>query len=134
MIIAMSAMVFLTAVIGLMTLMARINAVREGSINPAFFKTMTGDEVPVSVRVTSRAFSNQFELPVLFYIVTMLYLFLMPNDTLGFVLAWVFVFSRYVHAYIHLSYNHIMHRLIAFLAGFVCVIIMWINMLMNNFF
>ncbi len=134
MIIAMSAMVFLTTVIGLLTLMTRINSARAGKINPDYFRLMSGHEVPEAVVVTSRAFSNQFEVPVLFYIVTVLYLFLMPNDTLGFTLAWLFVFSRYVHAYIHLSYNHIIHRLIAFLFGFICVIIMWVNMLMNNFF
>jgi hypothetical protein len=134
MIIAMSAMVFLTAVIGLMTLMARINHARSGKINPDYFKLMDGYEVPESIAVTTRAFNNQFEIPLLFYVITVLYLFLMPYDTLGFVLAWLFVFSRYVHAYIHLTYNHIIHRLVAFLFGFICVIIMWINMLMNNFF
>ncbi|MBN4059743.1 MAG: hypothetical protein COA71_03350 [SAR86 cluster bacterium] len=134
MIIAMSAMVFLTAVIGLMTLMTRINAIRSGKLNPDYFKFMKGDEVPEDIVVTSRAFSNQFEVPLLFYVVTVLYLFLMPYDTFGFVLAWLFVFSRYVHAYIHLTYNHIIHRLIAFLFGFICVITMWINMLINNFF
>lgn len=134
MIIAMSAMVFLTAVIGLMTLMARINSVRAGQVNPKYFKFMSGHEVPEAIAVTSRAFSNQFEVPVLFYVVTVLYIFLMPFDTIGFYLAWLFVFSRYVHAYIHLTYNHIIHRLIAFLAGFICVIIMWINLLINNFF
>lgn len=134
MIIAMSAMVFLTTVIGLMTLMARINSVRLGQINPAYFKTMSGDDVPEAVKVTSRAFSNQFEVPVLFYLVSILYLFLMPNDAFGFYMAWLFVFLRYVHAYIHLSYNHIIHRLVAFLGGFVCVVAMWINLLINNFF
>lgn len=134
MIIAMSAMVFLTLVIGLMTLMARINSVRTRKIDPDYFRLMQGDDIPEAVRVTGRAFSNQFEIPVLFYVVTVLYLFLMPYDTLGFVLAWLFVFSRYVHAYIHLTYNHVIHRMLAFLAGFICVIIMWINMLVNNFF
>ena len=134
MIIAMSAMVFLTAVIGLMTLMARINHARSGKINPDYFKLMDGYEVQESIAVTTRALNNQFEIPMLFYVITVLYLFLMPYDTLGFGLAWLFVFSRYVHAYIHLTYNHIIHRLVAFLFGFICVIIMWINMLMNNFF
>ena len=134
MIIAMSAMVFLTLVIGLMTLMARINSVRARKIDPDYFTPMQGDDVPEAVRVTSRAFSNQFEIPVLFYVVTVLHLFLMPYDILGFVLAWLFVFSRYVHAYIHLTYNHVIHRMLAFLAGFICVIIMWVNMLVNNFF
>ncbi len=130
----MSAMVFLTAVIGLMALMVRINAVRSGEIDSRYFKIMSAYDVPEAVAVTTRAFSNQFEVPVLFYIATVLYLFLMPNDTFGFTLAWLFVFSRYVHAYIHLTYNHIIHRLVVFLFGFICVIIMWINMLINNFF
>ena len=134
MIIAMSAMVFLSAVIGLMTLMARINHARAGKINADYFKLMNGHDVPEAITLTTRAFNNQFEVPLLFYVVTVLYLFLMPYDTLGFILAWLFVFSRYVHAYIHLTYNHIIHRLIAFLFGFICVIIMWINILINNFF
>ena len=134
MIIAMSAMVFLTAVIGLMALMTRINSVRSGKVNLHYFKLMSGYEVPEALAVTSRAFSNQFEVPLLFYVVTVLYLFLMPNDTLGFALAWLFVFSRYVHAYIHLTYNHVIHRLVAFIFGFICVIIMWINMLIHNLF
>ncbi len=134
MIIAMSAMIFLTAVIGLMTLVARINHAWSGKINPDYFKLMNGHDVPEAIIVTARAFNNQFEVPLLFYVVSILYLFLMPNDTLGFVLAWLFVFSRYVNAYIHLTYNHIVHRLIAFLLGFICVIIMWIHILINNFF
>lgn len=133
MIIAMSAMVFLTMIIGLMTLMARINSVRDGSIKPEYFKVMNGDAPDAVVR-TSRAFTNQFEIPVLFYIVTMLTLFLMPDSALNFYLAWAFVFSRYVHAYIHLSYNHVIHRMLAFLFGFACVMLMWLNLLIHNFF
>lgn len=133
MIIAMSAMVFLTMIIGLISLMTRINCVRTGDVNPDYFRLMQGDAPEVLVR-TSRAFSNQFEVPVLFYAVTTLSLFLMPNNVLNFYLAWLFVFSRYLHAYIHLSYNHVIHRLLAFLAGFLSVMVMWINLLINNFF
>ncbi len=133
MIIAMSAMVFLTLIIGLITLMTRINAARSGAINPAYFELMQG-EAPELVIRTARAFTNQFEVPVLFYLVTILSLFLMPNDALNFYLAWLFVFSRYVHAYIHLSYNHVIHRLLAFMLGLVSVMLMWINLLVHNFF
>lgn len=134
MIIAMSAMVFLTTVIGLQSLLARINAAREGKINPQYFKLMSGYEVPEYIAVTTRAFNNQFELPVLFYVACVLYLFLMPYDLPGLVLAWLFVFSRYIHAYIHLSYNHVIHRMLAFLFGFICVLAMWANILVHNFF
>ncbi len=134
MIIAMSAMVFLTVFIGLIMLVTRINSARQGKLSARYFATMTGAEVPEEVAVTSRSYSNQFEVPILFYVVCVLYVFLMPNDFIGFVLAWLFVFSRYVHAYIHLTYNHVMHRLIAFLLGFICVIAMWVNLLTHNFF
>lgn len=133
MIIAMSAMVFLTMIVGLITLTTRIRSARTGAVNPAYFKLMQG-EAPEAVLRTSRAFANQFEIPVLFYLVTTLSLFLMPNNALNFYLAWLFVFSRYVHAWIHLTYNHVIHRLLAFLTGFICVMVMWVNLLMHNFF
>tara|TARA_R110000772_G_scaffold47928_11_gene109367 strand:- start:951 stop:1355 length:405 start_codon:yes stop_codon:yes gene_type:complete len=134
MIIAMSAMVFLTAVIGLLSLTVRIKAAREGKVNLKYFKLMSGHEVPENIAVTTRAYNNQFELPVLFYVVSVLYLFLMPNDLVGLVLAWLFVFSRYIHAFIHLNYNHIIHRMLAFLFGFVCVMLMWAYLLVHNFY
>lgn len=134
MIIAMSAMVFLTMVIGIISLMARIGSVRAGGVNPKYFKIMQGYEVPENIAATTRAFNNQFELPVLFYVACVIYLFLMPNDLFGLILAWLFVFSRYIHAYIHLTYNHIIHRMLAFLFGFVCVMLMWANILLHDFF
>src|SRR5258708_27748703 len=47
------------------------------------------------------SFSNQFELPVLFFVLTALVLITRKADAIFVVLAWVFVISRLIHAYIH---------------------------------
>jgi len=51
------------------------------------------------------SFSNQFELPVLFYVLTILE-YVTHLAGLAFVaLAWVFVVFRLLHAYVHVTSN-----------------------------
>ena len=51
------------------------------------------------------SFSNQFELPVLFYVLTILE-YVTHSAGLAFVvLAWVFVVFRLLHAYVHVTSN-----------------------------
>src|SRR5580704_7367906 len=56
------------------------------------------------------SFSNQFELPVLFYVLTILAFITHHADLLFVVLAWVFVLFRYLHAYVHVTSNVIRLR------------------------
>ncbi|MGH6671809.1 MAG: MAPEG family protein [Xanthobacteraceae bacterium] len=51
------------------------------------------------------SFSNQFELPVLFYVLTIL---AYATHKAGFafvILAWIFVIFRLAHAYVHVTSN-----------------------------
>jgi hypothetical protein len=51
------------------------------------------------------SFANQFELPVLFYVLTIL-VYVTHQATVVFVaLAWVFVIFRLLHAYVHVTSN-----------------------------
>ena len=62
-------------------------------------------------------FSNQHELPLLFFALCII-LFLTNSVThLALTLAWIFVISRIIHAFIHLSFNHIMTRFMVFFIG-----------------
>ena len=63
---------------------------------------------------TSENFLNLFEMPVLFYALTVLYVFLGFENSLLVSLAWIYVVSRYVHTIIHTTYNKVMHRFYAF--------------------
>jgi len=76
-------------------------------------------------RQVANAFSNQFELPVLFYVAALLSLHLAPTLS-DAVLAWLFVVSRGVHAFIHVTTNHVVRRFSAYVAGAVILAVWWL--------
>ena len=67
----------------------------------------------------SNAYDSQFQLPVLFYA-------LVPLALLFVVLSWIFVGTRLAHAAIHTTSNNVQQRFMAFLAGAIVLLIMWI--------
>jgi hypothetical protein len=72
------------------------------------------------------AFSNQFELPVLFYVLTILALFTKHADLLFVLLAWVFVTLRILQAWVHVTSNNVRYRGMYFFAGAIVLTIMWV--------
>lgn len=74
----------------------------------------------------ANAFSNQFELPVLFYVLTVLALLTKQADFLFVVLAWIFVASRIVHAAIHVTSNYVPLRGLSFGVGCFVLFAMWV--------
>ena len=71
-------------------------------------------------------FANQFELPMLFYVLTILSILTHHADIVFLVLAWIFVLSRIAHAVVHTTSNNIMQRGPLFGLGMVVLLIMWI--------
>ncbi|HYY83794.1 MAG TPA: MAPEG family protein [Beijerinckiaceae bacterium] len=74
----------------------------------------------------SNAYDSQFQLPVLFYALVPLALITRKADLLFVVLSWIFVATRLAHAAIHTTSNNVQQRFMAFLAGAVVLLIMWI--------
>lgn len=68
---------------------------------------------------------NLFELPVLFYLALVVAMLLgLAGD--GFLLlAWTFVALRATHSAIHCTYNKVMHRFLAHIAGATVLWAMW---------
>jgi hypothetical protein len=56
------------------------------------------------------SFSNQFELPVLFYVLTILAYITHLAGVVFVVLAWIFVLFRYLQAYVHVTSNKVRVR------------------------
>ncbi len=73
-------------------------------------------------------YRNQFELPVLFYAVVAFALLVKSADTLMIALAWLFVLTRLLHAYIHIGANRVKWRAPAFGLGLLVVGIMWLRL------
>ena len=130
MIYPMFAMVLLTFVVGGITFVARVNSVKTGTVNVRYFKIMQSDDVPESLIQKSNNFTNLFQVPTLFYAAGCLIISLGMINELTVILSWLFVLSRVIHSYIHITYNHILHRIIAFMSGNLCLLILWIYILL----
>ena len=81
---------------------------------------------PPAVAQVGNAYLNQFELPVLFYVLTILSILTRHADMLFVVLAWVFVGLRIVHVAIHTTSNDIRRRFLSFAAGSIVLLAMWL--------
>lgn len=81
---------------------------------------------PERCRPAGKAFSDEFELPILFYILATLALITRKADILFVLLSWVFVATRYAHAFVHVTSNNIKLRFPLFAAGAVVLLVMWV--------
>jgi hypothetical protein len=72
---------------------------------------------PESVLQINNSIRNQFELPVLFYVVCFALWAMEAVGIVALVAAWLFVLSRIVHAWIHLTSNYIPNRRRTFTVG-----------------
>lgn len=104
---------------------ARVAAVRRGDVHPRDI-ALRQPNWPKQETQIANAYHNQLELPVLFYVLTILAIITRHADLLFVVLAWVFVILRLGHAYIHLTSNHLGRRFAAFAASAVVLLVMWV--------
>ena len=102
----------------------RTSALNAGEIEPRNV-ALREPNWPQRMTQVANAFQNQLELPVLFYVLTILSLMTRHADLLFVLLAWVFVVCRVVHAYIHVTSNNIRHRGLGFGVGALVLTIMW---------
>ena len=71
---------------------------------------LDNDAWPDYVRQVANCMRNQFQVPVLFYVLLFMLFVLDAVETVAIVLAWLFIASRLVHAFIHTGTNHVPHR------------------------
>ena len=81
---------------------------------------------PERVQQISNAYHNQFQFPVLYYVLTILAIMTKQADVLFVVMAWLFVVLRIGHAAVHVTTNRVSRRFFIFLAGTVVLLLMWI--------
>jgi hypothetical protein len=81
---------------------------------------------PTRTTQIGNCFANQFELPVLFYILIALALPLRHADLVIVLLSWVFVVTRFAHAGIFATSNNVQQRSLAWFAGALVLFAMWL--------
>ena len=81
---------------------------------------------PARATQIGNCFANQFEIPVLFYVLIALALPLRHADLVIVMLSWVFVVTRFAHAGIFVTSNDVRTRSLAWFAGVLVLFAMWV--------
>ncbi|MES2353020.1 MAG: MAPEG family protein [Pseudomonadota bacterium] len=120
-----------TNIVLLLVPIARVRAALRREVTTKDFKFGESARVPSWVSIPNRNYMNLLELPMLFYVVC-LTLYVMATVSISAIyLAWAFVALRIIHSVIHLSYNKVLHRLIAFAASNLVLLTLWILAAVN---
>jgi hypothetical protein len=117
--------VLLTVAVYLALSVAKSRAVEQGLVDPQR-RALHEDAWPESVQKINNNIRNQFEVPVLFYVLVITLYLLDAAGVLAQALAWLFVGSRMLHAYIHTGENYVPARRAVFMFGCVVVLAMLI--------
>jgi hypothetical protein len=126
------ALVGLTALVWCLMVTWRNLAVIRGHASERYFRTYTSDAPAEWVERPTRAYMNLLELPVLFYAACAFMLATGKFDSIQVVLAWAFVLTRCVHAFIHIGFNYVPLRFTAFLTGSVTLAVLWTRFAAQN--
>lgn len=119
------AMAVLTIVVWLRMYTMRIAQMKRERIHPQAVATSAQAAARLTDSRAADNFRNLFELPVLFYVALVVAAIAGLVTTTTLVLAWLFVVLRIVHSAIHCSYNKVMHRFQAHVAGGVVLWALW---------
>jgi len=117
------AQVLLTIIVYGTLVLAKAKAMKGGLVD-LDRRALHDDAWPENVMKINNNIRNQFEVPVLFYVLTILLWRLNQTGVLAQSLAWLFVISRFVHAYIHTGSNYVPLRRNVFMFGCVVVLAM----------
>ncbi len=119
------AQIFLTLIMIIMLGMRKAKAVKAGEVNRQ--QAALNNRVwPEDVVKVSNNIANQFEVPVLFYVLCLALFSIDAAGMVALVLAWLFVLSRFAHAYVHIGSNYVPMRFRLFLVGCLVLIAIFI--------
>ena len=125
------ALVLLTFAVGCRMLFCRIREFRAKRLHPqavATSRQMAGQMEDVQA---ADNFRNLFEVPVLFYALVTAAIGTGVVPTWLLIGAWLFVALRVIHSWIQCTYNKVMHRFRAFIAGFLVIVVLWIGFVIS---
>ncbi|WP_440056672.1 MAPEG family protein (plasmid) [Pseudoalteromonas sp. T1lg65] len=126
---ALFTQVLLTLIVMLIMGRRRLTAAKQKQIKFEQFKTMNLADAPEPVIQASRNFSNQFEIPVLFYVAALCAIAMNAVNLWFSSLACLFVLTRIIHSYIHIGSNNVLMRFRIYLFGCVVVFAQWLCLL-----
>ncbi len=111
---------------------ARISAIKAGKAKPEDFSVVSSE--PEESGIFSRAVSNQFELPVLFYVVILTGIVLKISSWLTVILAVLFLIIRIIHAREMIGESLVFKRRRLFIRSMQVFLLLLIELLVSTLF
>jgi len=115
-----------TMVILLMIAFRRLQAGFNGTVSPREYALGESGRVTPAVSLPNRNYMNLLELPLLFYVVCLIAFVTGSASGAVIALAWVYVALRVLHSLIHITYNDVLHRFVAFASSNVILLVIWV--------
>ena len=123
------ALATLTFAVLLLIPVRRFRAGMAGQVVFDDFRYGESARVPPEVSIPNRNMMNLLELPLLFYVVCLLFYVTDRVNSTALALAWTYVALRIAHSAIHVTYNRVRDRLTAFAASNVVLVMLWTALL-----
>ncbi|MBV8448664.1 MAG: MAPEG family protein [Hyphomicrobiales bacterium] len=103
----------------------RVGALRRNEV--AAREIALGEKAwPPRLQKIANSLDNQFQLPVLFYVLVILAILARKTDLLFVIMSWLFVISRYAHTLVHTGSNDVRVRGPIYGLGLIILVLMWI--------
>jgi hypothetical protein len=118
------AMVLLNLLVWLRLYQTRLGEMKRRRIHPQAVASSAQMATLEDTRAADN-FRNLFELPVLFYAAVLLIIVSRSESVVLLALAWAFVALRYLHSYIHCTYNRVKDRFSAYLFSGLALWALW---------
>ena len=108
----------------------KTRAVKEGNVDreKASLNPKAWPEYVVKV---SNNLDNQFESPILFYMLSVIYYLTNNVSSILVLIMGIYVLSRYIHAYVHVTSNYVPYRYKFFVIGLLILLALTLWLVFN---
>jgi len=101
----------------------KTRAVKEGHVD-RHKASLNPKAWPEYVVKVSNNLDNQFESPILFYMLSVIYYLTNHVNSMLVLIMGIYVLSRYMHAYVHVTSNYVPSRYKFFLIGLLTLLVL----------
>jgi hypothetical protein len=98
-----------------------------------FYVAFQGAAEPEATAITVRHYANLFEAPIIFYVGCLTAFTLTATTDALYITAWVYAAARVAQSLIHLTYNNVRQRALAFVIGWIALTAMWVQIALALF-
>ena len=121
-------LVGLIGLVWIIMLVFRNYAILRKITSGVYYQSYTEDHPPDWVERPARTFNNLMQLPQLLFLACILMMITGYVDRAQWMLVWIFVATRYVHAAVYMIWNHVLTRFGCFCAGAITLFVIYIRM------